>query len=313
MRWKYLFGPVASRRLGRSLGVDIIPAKTCPFDCVYCEVGRTTRRTKERASYVQPDEVLSELEGFFDGGGQADYVTFSGSGEPTLSRDLGRLIRETKKRFGVNVAVITNGALLGDPEVRAELAEADVVMPSLDSAREESFEAVNRPLAGLGVREVIEGLVKFTKEFRGRAWLEVLLVTGVNDSDRDIEALAKAIERIRPERVQLNTVIRPPAEKDALPASREKLEEVAARLSRCAPTEIVAPAALKKAKSAAMDREEAVVETLRRRPCTAEDLASGLSIGEGELSEILDVLLCRGLIEKARFGQGEFYQAAGRH
>ena len=258
----YLFGPVASRRLGRSLGVDLIPAKTCPFDCVYCEVGRTTRHTAERKSYVPAEEVLAQLEDFFSGGGQADYVTFSGSGEPTLSADLGRLIRETKKRFGVAVAVITNGALLGDAGVRGELAEADVVIPSLDSARQCSFEAVNRPVAGTAVEDVIDGLAEFTREFAGRVWLEVLLVGGVNDSDDDITALAGAIARIRPEKVQLNTIVRPPADRGMRPASAERLEEAAEAFSRVVMTEIVAPASLRASGEAPKDARAAILSTI---------------------------------------------------
>ena len=309
---RYLFGPVASRRLGRSLGVDLIPAKTCPFDCVYCEVGRTTRHTDVRASYVDPGEVLRQLGEFFASGGRADYITFSGSGEPTLSADLGHLIREAKRRFGVPVAVITNGALLTDAAVRAELADADLVIPSLDSARDESFEAVNRPLAGISLGKVVEGLAAFVKGFKGRVWLEVLLVAGVNDSDEDIEALVAAVGRIAPERVQLGTVIRPPAEKSAVPVSPEKLECVAQRLSKVVFTEIVAPAALRGARGAPPEPERAVMDTLARRPCTAEDLASGLSLEYADVLRALGALEKAGRVRRVEFANGDFYEPAGK-
>jgi wyosine [tRNA(Phe)-imidazoG37] synthetase (radical SAM superfamily) len=307
-----LFGPVASRRLGRSLGVDVLAPKTCTFDCVYCEVGRTTRKTAGRASFVPPDEILRELDEFFASGGKADYITFSGSGEPTLSSDLGLLIRESKKRFRVPVAVITNGALLWDPAVRAELAAADLVIPSLDSAREESFQAVNRPVPGITAARVIEGLRAFVREYKGHVWLEVLLTAGVNDSKDDVDALAAAIAEIAPERVQLNTVVRPPAEASARPVPRERLEEVARRFSKIAPTEIVAPASFGAAQKAAAASEAAVLETLRRRPCSAQDLAAGLSVTLEAVVPVLASLLERGSIHKVAFGKVEFYEAAGK-
>lgn len=309
---KHLFGPVASRRLGRSLGVDPIPPKTCTFDCIYCEVGRTTHHTIARADYVPPEDILAEIEEFFASGGQADYVTFSGSGEPTLSRAIGALIRECKRRFRVPVAVITNGSLLADPAVREDLAEADLVIPSLDSAREETFRAVNRPLPGITVDTVIEGLVEFTKAFKGRVWLEVLLVDGVNDSPADIEALAEAVARIRPERVQLNTVIRPPAESFARPVSRKALESAAERLSKACPTEVIAPASVRVARKPGVAPKALVLETLARRPCTLEDLAAGLSIPVARTKEVLDALVGEGKIREVRFGSAVFYEPANR-
>jgi len=309
---KYLFGPVASRRLGRSLGVDLIPPKTCPFDCIYCEVGRTTRATTERSRFNPPAEILRQLDEFFKSGGQADYITFSGSGEPTLSTDLGYLIDEAKRRYRVPVAVITNGALLSDTAVRKDLSGADVVVPSLDAVREEPFRAVNRPVSGTRLEEIVRGLEEFTREYRGRVWLEVLLVAGVNDSDEDIEALAGAIARIKPERVQLNTVVRPPAESFARPVPPERLEEIAARLSKAAPTEIVAPASLRACRESALPPKDAILETLKRRPCTVADLEAGLSIGAEETQAALKELIAEGKVKEVRFGSGAFYEAADK-
>lgn len=309
----HIFGPIASRRLGRSLGVDVLPLKTCPFDCVYCEVGRTTRKTGRRRTFVPADEVLAELAEFFRNGGQAEYVTFSGSGEPTLYAGLGRLVAQVRRRFGVKVAVITNSALLSRPRVRAELMGADIVMPSLDSAREESFRAVNRPIAGISAGKVVEGLVRFAREFKGRMWLEVLLVEGANDSDADIDALAAAVKRIVPERVQLNTVVRPPAEAWARPVTRRKLERIAARLSHAAPAEVIARVAVRRGAGKRLPGEKALVETLKRRPCTVEDLAGGFSADPGEMAALLRGLVRAGKARRARFAHGDFYEAPDLH
>ncbi len=312
MARRYLFGPVASRRLGRSLGVDMVPAKTCPFDCIYCEVGRTTTATLERRTWSPPDEILAQLDDFFRSGGEADCVTFTGSGEPTLSVDLGYLVRETKRRYGVATAVITNGALLSDPSVRADLAEADLVMPSLDAAREEAFRKANRPVDAVSLERVIAGLAEFAREYRGRLWLEVLFVEGVNDSDEDVEALCAAIERIAPERVQINTVARPPAESFARPVPPERLEEIAARVSKAALTEIVAPASLRACGLSGRPPKEAILETLTRRPCTAADLEAGLALGREDVEAALAELMTAGAVRKVEFGAGVFYESADK-
>ena len=164
----HLFGPVPSRRLGRSLGVDLIPPKTCPYDCIYCEVGPTTCQTGERFSY-QTEAIIEELADYLkDPGVKPDVITLAGSGEPTLNLGLGRIIREIKAMSQIPVAVLTNGALLYLPEVRRELAAADIVLPSLDSAREETYRAINRPLPELPLESLLEGLRAFRQEYRGR-------------------------------------------------------------------------------------------------------------------------------------------------
>lgn len=290
----------------------MVPPKTCPFDCIYCEVGRTTHKTADRGRYSPPDEILEQLDGFFDSGGQADYITITGSGEPTLSTDLAYLIREAKRRYSLPVAVITNGALLRDPAVRADLAEADLVMPSLDAAREEAFQKANRPMEGEDLARIIEGLVAFAREYRGRLWLEVLFVKDVNDSDEDVEAIAAAVERIRPERLQINTVARPPAESFARPVPPERLERIAERLSKAAPTEVIAPAALRACRTRGSSPKEGILETLMRRPCTAVDLETGLSLTPGEVERALQELTADGRVRKTDFGRGTFYESTSK-
>jgi wyosine [tRNA(Phe)-imidazoG37] synthetase (radical SAM superfamily) len=308
MKYRYLFGPVASRRLGRSLGVDLLPLKTCPYDCVYCEVGRTTAKTTVRSEFVPAADVLGELEAYFASGGDADFVTVSGSGEPTLYRGLGALIAEVRGRFHRKVAVITNGALLTDAAVRRELGSADLVMPSLDSARQSSFEAVNRPYGGIRVDALIEGLVAFAREYRGRLWLEVLIVAGINDSDEDVNALSRAIRRIAPERIHLNTVVRLPAEHSARPVSRERLEAIAVRFGAEAPTEIIAPA-IAGGRGTAAPTDTSILDTLKRRSCTAEDIAGGVGVSPEAVRAVLERLVSSGLARKSDFGGTTFYDA----
>jgi wyosine [tRNA(Phe)-imidazoG37] synthetase (radical SAM superfamily) len=204
-RKQYIFGPVPSRRLGRSLGVDIVPFKLCPLDCVYCQLGRTTDKVSARKDYAPIDEVMSELKQRLDEGTKADFITISGSGEPTLHSRLGELINRIKAATKIPVAVLTNGVLFDDPLVRADCSRADVVLPSLDAADRQTFERVNRPCAGISIENVISGLCLFRNQFKGRIWLEVFIVEGVNTDPQQIAALRAAIERIKPDKVQLNT------------------------------------------------------------------------------------------------------------
>src|SRR4030042_7030693 len=200
---QHIFGPVPSRRLGRSLGIDLIPSKTCTYDCLYCQVGRTTEKTITRKSWVNIDEVIAELKTKLLA--KPDYITLSGSGEPTLFDGCGRLIEKIKQITNIPVAVITNGSLLFMPEVRKELLAADVVMPSLDAGDEETFKKINRPCSRITFDKMLQGLIDFRKEFKGKYWLEVFLVAGLNDSDEQIDKIAACIEKIQPDKVQLNT------------------------------------------------------------------------------------------------------------
>jgi len=204
----YLFGPVLSRRLGLSMGVDLLKYKTCNLDCVYCELGRTACLTTCRDRFVPRRKVLKEIE--LRRNEPFDHLTFAGSGEPTLSLDLGEIVAQAKKIVDIPVAVITNSTLLSNPSVRKEVAAADVVLPSLDAASQAAFQTINRPAPGLYANDMIQGLKDFRKEFSGEIWLEVMLVRGIND--QEAELIAQAAESTQPDRIQLNTVVRPPAE-----------------------------------------------------------------------------------------------------
>jgi wyosine [tRNA(Phe)-imidazoG37] synthetase (radical SAM superfamily) len=205
-----IFGPVRSRRLGRSLGLDIIPFKTCPFDCVYCECGATTLKTVERKPYIPADTVLKELAEALSKKPELDYITFSGSGEPTLNSDIACMITGIKEMTDIPIAVLTNSSLLMNPDVRKDLLEADLVVPSLDAASDAMFKMIDRPPQDMKIEDVLQGIIKFRSEFKGKLWLEILFIEAFNTRDSEVLLLKKAVERIKPDRLQLNTVDRPP-------------------------------------------------------------------------------------------------------
>ena len=301
----HLFGPVPSRRLGRSLGVDLIPPKTCTYDCIYCEVGATTHKTRQRFSY-QTDAIISEMADYLkDPGVRPDVITLAGSGEPTLNQGLGRIIREIKAMSQIPVAVLTNGALLYLPEVRRELAAADIVLPSLDAAREETYRAINRPLPELSLASLIEGLTAFRREYRGRLWLEVMLLKGLNDTEEELSLLRRALRKIAPDKIQLNTAVRPVVDDAAAPLDRVEMEAAAAYLG--GPVEVIA----------SFDREDIVglagqdedfVEMLSRRPMTAPDLSKALGLPLVQVVARLKRLQDSGRISHSRHHDEEFYR-----
>ncbi|HSQ79369.1 MAG TPA: radical SAM protein [Candidatus Bathyarchaeia archaeon] len=287
---RHVYGPVASRRLGFSLGVDVLPFKTCTLDCVYCQLGSTGKTTVRRGRWFPPADILAQIKEAVDSGQRIDVITFSGSGEPTLCRDLGRLIRAIKKMTRIPVAVLTNATLLARPDVRRELAAADIVVPSLDAVAPAVFRRVNRPHASLVNARIIDGLARFREEFKGDLRLEVMLVKGVNDSPAAIRALQAAVARIRPDRIELNTVVRPPAERRAMPLRPADLERIRAELGPKA--EVVAAFAKKKPApaQATEDLEGPILATVRRRPQTAEDIAAALGVPRGEVLKALSAL-----------------------
>lgn len=231
MHYRHLFGPVNSRRLGRSLGVDLVPLKTCNYDCVYCECGKTTHATGERQEFIPTEEVLSELAHFLSSSPALDFITFAGSGEPTLSRGIGRVIRFLKDHFpAYRIAVLTNGSLLADPAVRADLLPADVVLPTFSTAINETFLAMHRPVPGTDPVAILNGLLRFREEYRGEIWLEVFIIPGLNTTGRELAGLRDAICALCPDRVQLNTLDRPGTDDRVRPASPDELARIARSL-----------------------------------------------------------------------------------
>lgn len=305
---RFVYGPVPSRRLGFSLGVDILPFKTCSLDCVYCQLGRSARTTSRRRAYFEPREVLAQIREALGSAQRVDHITFSGSGEPTLNKNLGRIIRAVKRTTQVPVAVLTNATLLSRKDVRADLQEADVVVPSLDAAEPRLFRAVNRPNPSLAARRVIDGLVRFRREFKGQIWLEIMLVKGVNDAPAHIRALKDAAALINPDRIQLNTVVRPPAEASARPLTARELERIRRALGDR--TEVVADFGKKGPAQRDVDLKEAISAVVKRRPVTAGDISASLSAGRGEVLRALRRLSDSGKVRTVRHGRKTFYESA---
>ncbi len=308
-QYKHLFGPVPSRRLGMSLGVDLIPHKICSLNCVYCECGRSTNLTIERREYVPVEDVFRELSDFFENNPDPDYITFSGAGEPTLHSQIGNVLKFLKVlRPEVPVAVLTNGSLFKDPEVRKELMLADLVLPSLDAATHQAFRRINRPFGKLSIDDYIQGLVDFGNEYGGEIWLEVFILPGYNDDMDNILALKEALMKINPHRIQLNTLDRPGTLEGLKAASRAELERIAA-IWNLDHVEIIAPVKERQdVKSYRKDTESAILETISRRPCTLEDLEKILGLHINEINKYLGVMEESGMIETTTQTRGIFYQ-----
>lgn len=302
---RYVYGPVASRRLGFSLGVDIIPFKTCSLDCIYCQLGSAGKTIARRGSWFPPGEILGQIKAAVGSGQRIDVITFSGSGEPTLSRDIGRLIRAIKRMTRIPVVVLTNGTLLTRKDVRRDLAAADIVVPSLDAVTAAAFKRVNRPHASLEIRKIIDGLVRFREEFPGELRLEVMIVKGVNDSPAGIRAIKAAVGRIRPDRIELNTVVRPPADRGAKPLGAAALRKIRAQLGPKA--EIVASFAEREQAPASGGLETAILATVGRRPQTAADIASALGRHRHEVLKALASLLARRRIREVVHGGRTYF------
>lgn len=301
----HVFGPVPSRRLGRSLGVDLVPFKTCSFDCIYCQLGRTTCHTIERREWVPMEAVLDDLKHKL--ASRPDYITLSGSGEPTLHARLGELIERIRALTDVPVAVLTNGSLLWQKEVRREVARADVVLPSLDAPDPDRFAFVNRPAPEITFERLIEGLEALRREFTGPYWLEVMLLDGYTTLPPQIQQLAALVRRIRPDRVQLNTAVRPPAEEYAMAVPPQRLRELARRFQPRA--KVIAEYRGHPTTAESQASGEAILALLRRRPCTEEDLAGGLAMKPIEVAKHLAFLETRGQAASQRRGGLVYYHA----
>ena len=306
---KYLFGPVPSRRLGISLGVDLVPHKVCSLNCVYCEVGRTTNLTLERREYVPIFEVLDELNDYLSEKPELDFVTFSGQGEPTLNSGLGRVIDFIKDNFPqYKVAVITNGTLFFREEVRKEVRRADVLLPSFDAVSRLNFLKVNRPQKNLEIEKIATGLIKLRAEFSGKIFLEVFFVPGLNDSRDELELLKKTITKISPDVLQLNTLDRPGTESWVQPLSDTKLKEIAAFFQPL-PVEIISkPQTRKQIRSFNQNIADQILETIKRRPCTDTELSEILNLHLNELNKYLSELLDKNLVVSERRERGIFFK-----
>lgn len=312
MTFHHIFGPVASRRLGRSLGIDLLPFKTCSYNCVYCECGKTTDHRTRRQEFFPPTEILEELDQILDKKPNLDYITFAGSGEPTLSLSIGQIINHLKDQYpGYRVAVLTNGSLLHLPEVRNELIRADLIIPTFSSACQETHEKIHRPCPGLTVSSLIDGIVHLREVFSGQIWIEVFLVPSLNTPKDELLSIRKTILQIRPDKIQLNALDRPGTESWITSPEPSEIESIRSFFAETGiDTEIIGtnpPLPYSSYDTSVLARIE---ETLQRRPCTVDDIARMTGLRQNEVMKKIAELLKQGVIQTKHGERGTFYSVA---
>lgn len=288
---KYVFGPVPSRRLGQSLGIDTIPLKTCNWNCVYCQLGRSKPLCNARKDYIPMNEIMSQVRKSLatHDPEEIDWITFVGSGEPTLHTGIGWLIKEVKQNTEIPVAVITNGSLLFSKSVRRSLVTADAVLPSLDAGTANLYKKINRPHPDVPYERYVDGLITFRSEFQGKFWLEVMLVQGINDTEEALVEIAKKIEQIKPDQVHIGMPTRPPAEKWVKPPDEEGIMRAVAILGEVA---IIAPHEAGKFDLRGSNNIiDAIIAIITRHPMSEEQLLEALSdFPVEQRKEIIDTL-----------------------
>lgn len=303
----YIFGPVRSRRLGFSLGVDLVPYKTCSLDCPYCQLGRTTHLSIDRCPYGSVDAMIAELRDALEEHRKVDHITLSGSGEPTLSSHLGSVIRRIKELTAIPVAVLTNGTLLHQQGVRDELSLADLVVPSLDAVSGEVFRAVNKPHPLLEVAQMLSGLEQLRKEYKGQLWLEIMLVKGINDSGEEVARIGEFVSSISFDRVQLNTPVRPAADRTISPLTAAELEQIRDGIGGVC--EVIA-GSREKQYGVESDIEDRIVAVLSRRPLNLPEIADSLGLPPARVSKNLNHLEELGRITVRHYGSELYYEVA---
>lgn len=304
---EYLYGPVPSRRLGLSLGIDLIPYKICSFDCIYCECGSTTNLSNKRKEFKPVDKIIEELDQYLKDKPELDYITFSGSGEPTLYLHIGKIVDFLNEKYPeYDTALLTNSSLLSRKEVRGEIKNLDLIVPSLDSVIEENFQKINRPHSDIKLQDIIDGLIKLRKEFKGKIYLEVFIIPGVNDTKKEYQKFNEIIKKIKPDRVQLNTLDRPGTEDWVEPASEEELKRAVDIIGKKA--EIIGKYAPTKKKSGISHAvKKRIIETITVRPCTVRDLAEILNLHVNEVNKYLREIDKEYNIKTKEQKRGRFY------
>lgn len=318
MNYKHLFGPVISRRLGISLGVDVVPYKYCSMNCIYCEVGETTKLINEPEELVNLNEVIKELDDYISKNPKLDYITFSGAGEPLLYSRIGDLINYIKDKYPqYKLALITNSTHLYRSDINAELLKLDMIMPSLDAVDQDIFESINRPYKTIMVKEIIDNLIDFNHKFPGEMWLEIFFVPELNDFPEELTRMREAIRLIKPERVQLNALDRPGTESWVQQEDREKLESIKTFFEASLPEDILVEIIKKVDKQlydenqSSLEVEEKIITTIRRRPCTAQDMSQMLNIHINAINKVLHKLIEEKRIEGITQERGIFYKILG--
>jgi wyosine [tRNA(Phe)-imidazoG37] synthetase (radical SAM superfamily) len=313
MKYSHLFGPVQSRRLGRSLGVDMIPFKTCNCNCVYCECGGAKTVAHERKAYVPAEELIGELDHYLSAQPVLDYVTFAGSGEPTLNTALGTVLQFVKQSYpSYKTALLTNGTLLHLPDVRDEILPFDLILPSLDAISEEVFHRINRPFPGATTQQMIDGLVAFSQMYKGQLWIEVFIVPGINDTPEELALFKTALLRINPTRVQLNSLDRPGACEWVVTASPGVLASIAAFLKPL-PVEIIsrnAASIISSMSTTSRNLDATIRDQLLRRPATVEEIAVLCGMTINEIMFALNNMIDKGGIGESVVDGRKFYSIA---
>ena len=300
----YIFGPVPSRRLGLSLGVDLIPHKTCTYDCLYCEVGRTTNRTITGSVLAPVDEILRQLDKRLTEC-NPNVITLAGSGEPTLHSEIDHIISGIRELTDTRIVILTNGSLFWDEAVRKRVLGADLIMPTLSSAVSSTFQTIHRPHGDLTLDRIVNGLKQLRTEFDGLIYLEVILLAGINDTDEEMRALKPLIHEIQPEKIQLNTVVRPPADVCAKALDSKRLEEIKLLLGERA--EIVVDIGAEKGAMEHQIKSEGLLEMVRRRPLRIKDMANSLGLSIHEVESVVKGLLIKGYLRRQDHSGEIFY------
>ncbi|MBD3421007.1 MAG: radical SAM protein [Chitinivibrionales bacterium] len=306
-----IFGPVASRRLGSSLGVDMTPAKFCTLNCVYCECGKTTRLTMRRDEYIPFEKIRHDIETALADTPELDVITFCGSGEPTLNTALGPSITYTKSRYPqYRTAVLTNATLLHDPQVRSEVARADLVLPSLDAVSQEIFEKINRPDPTITASLITEGLLAFAREYSTPVWLEIFIIEGINDLPDELHKFRNIVEKVNPRRIHLNSLDRPGTCSWVKPASSQRLTTIAQYFTPW-PVEISSRDVLPTLTLRTVQQaHRKIITTIQRRPCTVEELSSLIGQSINQTNALLHSLIDKQKVVEKKEGDITFYTAA---
>lgn len=285
--YKYIFGPIPSRRMGLSVGISPIPKKYCNYSCTYCQIGRTHNLTNKREEFFKLEDIVDEFKQYLKEYKEFDVVTVCGEGEPTLYLRLGELISELKKLTDKPVAVITNSALMYDPEVREDLKKADIVLPSLDAYNEDMFRKINRSVRSIKIEDIIEGLRIFSKEYTGQLWVEIMIMKDFNDTIKDFQEYKKILDTLTYDRLYINSPVRPPAEDYVKQPSKEMLAEAEHILGGSSIEEFAAQSFHSEVK----DDYEAILSIIKRHPMNQFEVKSFIESRENKnLEDILNRL-----------------------
>ncbi len=302
--YKYVFGPVPSRRLGRSLGVDLLPPKTCTMDCSYCQLGATTHAVAERGDFVPIAEVLDELDRWFGAGGEADHITLAGSGEPTLHLHFGNVFKWARDNTDIPSVLLTNGTLLYLPEVRASAALADKVKVTLSAWDEVSFQKIHRPARGITFDQLIEGEMKFRQEFEGELSVEVFIVDGLNSQVAHAKEIAEMVALMNPDRIDINTVVRPPTDQSAKAPPQDRLAELAKIFG---PKAEVTASYKKQGFQTLEVSDEALLNLISRHPATCKQLAEEFNYPEEHMLRALSNMVAAGMLKAEQRGDEHYF------